>query len=643
MEREQTLPNNYLNPHSKYPIFDPNRSSKSNIPWKDTVPRNIMITPDEKGVIITHRGEVRYLNFGPSDAAVPKTVFEHSRMGHTPIVTMGLDNRSQLIIISAINYVHPETRKDVSEYKIYRGKASEPIQCNDPINGVWLTGPFLVISHHNPKHPYTIIKKLADILQNLEENDFEKKEIKFEMVRSSSKNHWTTNVTANSKGTTMILAENQGTIRYGIVGKQSEANPIDIIFPKEENTGFIIRQIKLSKSERRILYTTATGQTKKTDIYDLLENSPHNLSRRRFQNGPLDLPHLTPQQKDATIEIHDEASVEGGNVKSSFFSRSPDYTSVSVNQGSSLATAHWTKQGTPEERRTIKVYREGDDTAFEEFILMIPSACEETYDYITKKGQRKTGIGHIIRLAFCGNRITAVWTNGILYSFSLDKKYLSLKMRQDQHIITSDQLDRPRRRRSKTFSAGDEPSWVESYKKACNNLEQLAENPDHVAVVPKEKNIMPKQGNSSPFVQPRRMSSASQYKTQDSPKPLLKKHSPRNLVGTLIRTNSSGLKNSRENSRSPISPKAQNSEFKDRGSISPKAPSSPINSINKREESEIKEHGSISPQAPSSPISSINKREESEIKEIDSSDALHRGRSINRGKARVDIWDPEKK
>lgn len=419
--------------HNKYIIFDPDQAFKSSIPWGQVAPGGLVITPDGKGVVIAEPGKVSYLKLGPS-FEMPKELFEQPRLKCSPIIAVAQKEEQLPFIIAAGNYFDFQKKKDVSEYKMFcNGQASESKKLDSPISGMWLDvkGDFLVISQH-------FQTKVIDLKDNSSEKV------------SFSANKWLIDVAINEKGTQLLFAENQGTIHLIEVAR-ADGN-LYTYFKKKADVGDVIQKIHFSPAEKEMLYLTPDGKARVIDMYDFLKNSPVDISYRTIQNGPLDLPYLTPEQKKKTIEINESAAVVGGNVPSSMYSYSSRYNSVVVDQGqgSDFATAHWIKgmNGTLQERCRIKIYRKKNEV-LEEYILTAP-ALEEKYNYITECMHRRIGLGHFILVALRGARVIALGSDGRLYLWTLpDHGTMSGEVVQAKEII-----DDTLQKREESFSTG---------------------------------------------------------------------------------------------------------------------------------------------------------------------------------------------
>ncbi len=566
-------------PHNKYKFSDPKAAFTSHISWEEISPGEIKITPDQKKAIIATIGKVNIFHLGASFEKLER-LFDIPQIKGSPLLAIAQKDK-ELIIVAAGNYTDHHKKKDVSGYRIFKNnQVSEFEPFNFQINpSSEISPPINKILLSETGRFLIVAHHDHAYIKDLDDNSCDR-------IRCPKEN-WITDIIMNEKETIILLLTNQGQLSYHNVRRSPANNSVDVALVKTVNTGDIIRHIKFSDSGESMLYVTLHGEVKIIDTFRFLEHSPVDLSRRII-NQASDISPATSCQKEESCNSHELTPVTGGNVPSSRFSYLKYYTSVAVNQGSEFITAHWTKHGTPEDCCKIKVYRQTNDT-IEKFILIAPLGRGKEYDYITQSGTRETGIGHIISVAIRDNRVLAVCTDGNMYPWMLPDKKDVTEIKKE--FIDPNQSDRPVRRRSKTYSGGEKlPPWLD-INKISNNLSILPEKTEST-----EENI-------SLY----RESSSSGRKT-----PTFVKTSKSSRIVEVFKKNSF----KRENSGGSISPKT----ISPINSLSPKAPSSPVNSINKREESEKNEH-----------------------REIDSPEILQRGRSISRERARVDIWDPEKK
>ena len=127
-------------------------------------------------------------------------------------------------------------------------------------------------------------------------------------------------------------------------------------------------------TQETIVYSTADGQAKTINMYDLLE----------YQN----------------------------RSRANDFSRSTTHTQVSLDTSNNIGVAHWTnnEQLSEEERATIYVNRINNNE--HEYFTLHTSFDESTYDSISNTGQLEEHASHFLTVTFYNTTILALATSG---------------------------------------------------------------------------------------------------------------------------------------------------------------------------------------------------------------------------------------
>jgi len=129
---KQGLP---LKPDQIVQIFDSKKEVKKGILWDDLIPKNIIITPDGKGLILAKRGKVEGFSF--DDPSNVKIIIEHPKAKKSfPIIAVSQKKDGLLTIISASNYKN-ENNEHVAEYILF---------CNEWTTGKKLDKPIQALS-----------------------------------------------------------------------------------------------------------------------------------------------------------------------------------------------------------------------------------------------------------------------------------------------------------------------------------------------------------------------------------------------------------------------------------------------------------------------------------------------------------------
>jgi len=350
-----------LKPDRIIQIFDTKKESKKGTLWDELIPKNIFVTPDGKGLIMTKKGKVECFLFDdPSHANI---IIEHPKAKKCfPMVAVSQKKDGLLTIISASNYKN-ENNECVAEYRCFCDEKFNVKKLDRPIQAVSLDlyGTLLAIAH-----------KRSIVVIDLESNVSNEQSFK----GLGTTDHCVIDVAINLTGTSLIAAGSNGGIQLMSLSKKNGlitlSNTKEVII--RDN---IIKKVYYPNCEE-LLYITEDGSVKTINILDGL---------------------LSPNNENANITD---------------FAKSPYYDQV-VADRYDAATMHWNMK---DKGNTIEVYRKRNNK-IEEFILEIP-LLEEPYCYITDCGQYALSKGHILNTASAaGKYFVALATDGSIRIWNL--------------------------------------------------------------------------------------------------------------------------------------------------------------------------------------------------------------------------------
>ena len=355
-----------LKSHKTISIFNPKKELEIDTPWSDVVPSSIMITPDNKGIIIAERGRVRRSYFTDKYDANPKIIIEHHcQVKHSPMVAMSQKRDGSLLIVSAVNYTNSE-KKRVSEYILFCNDWSKTKKLDWPIQAISLDlyGENLAIAGH-------LFVKYIDLERDKSDQVF---------FKNNNRESWIVDIAMNAEGNAIVVAGSQGEVQWMVTSKVE--NIIDV-----SN----LKQIMINDNIKKIYYPT---------INELL--------------------YLTDDGKAKIISMASLIENNGEEIKETVFADSLLYDKVAADLRGHISTAHWTnsiRSADQDIRRKIEVYRKAQDCC-EKFILEM-RALPERYDYLTELGQRESGISHLLHVVLQGNNVGVLTTDGKLRLWSL--------------------------------------------------------------------------------------------------------------------------------------------------------------------------------------------------------------------------------
>src|SRR6266478_727723 len=127
-----------LKPGKIISIFNPKKELETGRSWDEVVPGTVMITPDNKGILLTERGKVKRLLFDDEHCCV-KTLIEHPcATKNFPLIAMAKKKDGSLIIVSAGNYKNAKNNNKIAEYILYHNEWSKVKKLEEPIQAISL-------------------------------------------------------------------------------------------------------------------------------------------------------------------------------------------------------------------------------------------------------------------------------------------------------------------------------------------------------------------------------------------------------------------------------------------------------------------------------------------------------------------------
>lgn len=374
--------NNFsLKPEKIITIFNPKKELEIGRLWYEVIPGNIMITPDDKGVVIGVRGQVLYSSFDKTDDRDPELIIEHPRVTHSPMITMAKRRDGSLLIVSAGNYINSE-KKAVAEYIIYSSSHgySKLHKLDWPIQAISVDslGETLAIAGLHA------VKVIDCVINKTDMASFKK--------RFGSEN-WIIDIAMNPEGNAVVAVGNEKSEAIQWMMLTKVENKVDVQNLKQIDSKDSIEKIYYPSSQE-IFYVTRDGKAKIVDVYDVLENTGEELKAVSFFD----------------LSVH-----------------APLYDMVVGDPSEHVATAHWTNnlRLSEEIRKKIEVYcKDKNNNYIQKFILEIP-ALEERYVYVTPLGQQASGIGHLLNVALRARHVVALASDGKMRLWQLPENLLS--------------------------------------------------------------------------------------------------------------------------------------------------------------------------------------------------------------------------
>jgi hypothetical protein len=361
-----------LTANKGFKIFDPDTMLKFRIPWKIGAPSSVVVTPDEKGVVIVKPGQVYHLEFS-SFATPPRLLFEHRNVHHSPMITMAQKKDASLLIISAGNYDRPDMDQYVAEYIMF-----------------YINGPFEV---HRIKQRIQAIKLSNDGKMLVIAADHNAKIINLEKdvtdVSFFDKDEYIVDVSINNDNTNIICSGSKGTI--DLVNIRVCEERINSFVMKKVGTGDAIARL-FYPSQEELLYLTSDSRIKVIGMYEFLENSPYSIDAK-------------------IIEGNNEKPIIGGNVETGIILTSSLSSLIAVDSYKEFTIVCLRD-------KKIKIYNRFGRLIAKIFIPIL----EKPHIYITESHVHKQKEGGFFCLNLCGKHIVALGTDGKMYLWVLPEE-----------------------------------------------------------------------------------------------------------------------------------------------------------------------------------------------------------------------------
>jgi hypothetical protein len=351
----------YITPTKMVNLFDPETEFNNNRPLHKIIPKSIELTPDCKGVILGYDGKVGYMPFDNKKNDDLQTIIRHPHAKYCPMISVAQRKDGELLIASAVNYMHKEKKELVAEYILsdIAHRFSKIQDCDLPIQAMVLDalGEYLFYAHR------TTITAL-DIASGTIKKGF--------LKTYSTKGSSIIDIAVNRVNNQIIVAGSDHTIQLMSMAKYGDAIEIYASVTIPEND--FVTELYYPCSEE-IMYITDEGHVKIMNVYDLL-------------------------------------NTEVGCVKTELFSSMTAlYAWITAAKKDSLVTANWScSTKTSNDYHKIKMCCKEKDT-IEKFNLYFPYQ-KKRYTYITEFGNHATSNPHLWLVALRGKNVIALTTDG---------------------------------------------------------------------------------------------------------------------------------------------------------------------------------------------------------------------------------------
>ena len=367
------------------PLFDPSKSFTMGKPWSELVPRDVMVTPDNKGIVSSEPGKVRHFKIGGNGWT---TIIEHPCVKHPPMIAMAQQEDRSLLIVSAGNYINEEQRL-VSEYIVFCNGSCRVEKSNWPIQAIaidcvgkilGIAGPSFIerVNLHcdnDEKNPVKSNATDKSGVADVSVSPYKKAYFKHNI----GKKNWIMDIAMCPEGKSVIVTGNKGGAELVSLRGNDDAKSCCQQFITKD----FIKEV-CYRTPKKIVYVTHDASVKTIDVKSLLQSTGKEINRADYL----------------------------------FFSSLHDRVAIDVAEY--LTIAYWTSNIQVDSRHRIKIHRSNNESV-EQFVLEVPS-LEARYDYITDLGQYGSGISCLLCVALRGRNVIALGTDGKMHTWSLPEK-----------------------------------------------------------------------------------------------------------------------------------------------------------------------------------------------------------------------------
>ena len=364
------------------------------------VPKDMIITPDQKGVLYTVPGQVRFV---AKDVLVPTEshlMIQHSQKKYQPMIAAAMKQENLLVLVSVLNKQKKELPECVlSQYRIKKSHNNS--------HNIFSSNSFKNL------YPHSNVKSLAS--PTLEWDDSNNVQA----------------IALSSNGEYVAMGFKNFILLMDLLTEKSYRS----IFPQNTSPQTYVVDVSvpvsnfLDKSESHLAAANNTGliDCKKFTQEEMLMNVKNVGTGDRIANVHLmpekEVWYVTENGQVNTIDFRTFLEHCDNAIKKRIVSYH-EGSNASVDQGLEKTTIHWSNnpQAPDTARLQIHVYRESG-TKLESFVIELPDSLHKTYNCVGAQGQ-KTSAPVLISLAEVrGNSVAAFLTNGEIVFWKLPEKH----------------------------------------------------------------------------------------------------------------------------------------------------------------------------------------------------------------------------
>lgn len=415
----------------KLEVFNNHELVNAGKKWSESVPQAILITPDEKGILIAMYGRVLYGDVRTMVKSKLHELIRHSHQKYCPMIAAAM-TKNGLRVVSVLNNTsdaeciisrnHISNHPDHKSHNVFKKSLREDRRLEAPAQAIALSGDGDIIAIAFKDHIGII-----DLLTGTHRRSNFMPYLQGALVTAISA---PVDVEFGPCEKHVAAASTEGVIDVKRINK-TEEDGITLTHFKDINTGENSIE-KIHLNAQQLLYVTKKCEAKIVDVKDWIE-------------------HAHGAVKTRTITHCHQCKVAAD---------------LAFNEGTPLGTVEWSDcQHVSEDKRYKITIRREHGTAAEKLVISLShfSHLEKKYNSITETGQEKSELTHVLLAALRGNCVAALVTDGCLYFWQLPEKYM-VPTEEDVARLSQAQYYHDKLTRRRSNSSPVSPSLDEMQK-----------------------------------------------------------------------------------------------------------------------------------------------------------------------------------
>jgi len=423
----------------KFKIWDNDELVRAGTKKSESFAQSIIITPNEKGLLIAKYGQVEYVDTRTFISSKPHELIMHSHKKYCPIIAAAM-TKNVLRVVSLLNNVsgaeciisrnHISNHPDHKTHNIFKKTLREDRKLEAPAQAIALSadGEIIAIAFKD-------YIGIIDLLTGTYRKSNFMPHAHGVLITAISV---PVDVSFGPHEKHVAAVSAEGVIDVKKFSKTQE-NECSLTHFKDIRTGEeLIEGIHLNAQE--LLYVTQQGEVKIVDVKDWIEHSRGLIKNRII-----------------AYHVRHKAAVD-----------------QNFSEGTFPGTIHWRDcpYAPEKERAQIQVHRE-NGTSGEDLVVSLSDlpSVQKKHNFITEMGQEVSATTQVLLAALRGNCVAALVSDGNLYVWQLPEKY-KVPTQEEVTILSQKECYADSVTRKRSSSTPVAASVGEMHKKEKNKSEK---------------------------------------------------------------------------------------------------------------------------------------------------------------------------